>query len=123
MKRKSAMIRIFFALLLLLLISACGGLSYRSNNDIAGTWVSSETTQRINIYFTGDEIGVRSWDSVDGENFIIRDLKWDGKELKATFVMPSTGHTTHSIIRQVSSDSLEETYEGDASGKMIWLRE
>ncbi len=114
-------------LIILLMVSGCASTPKTQkqaiNTEIAGMWISDESTQKIYIYFVDESIKVESWDRKDKEPFEVSNIRWNGEELKATFVMPSSAHATHSTFTQISPDKLRESYEGNAKGTMIWKRE
>ena len=93
------------------------------NQDISGKWQVIDSNARFIITFIDGVIHIEGWDSSDGENFKISNLKWNGKSLKCTFKMPSTGKTRHSNLLLIDKNILKGNYEGDVSGEEIWKRE
>lgn len=102
------------------LLSACFG---SSDQDIAGVWRVVDSSARFKIFFVEGEILIEGWDRKDGEKFEISEVKWDGKRLKGTFLMPSTNHTTYSDLLLIDKDTLKGAYKGDASGEEVWKRQ
>jgi hypothetical protein len=99
-------------------------ISYKTlNQDISGKWQVIESNARFIITFVGGDIDIEGWDSSDGEKFKISNLEWNGKRLKCTFIMPSTGKTRHSDLFLIDKNILKGNYEGDVSGEEIWKRE
>jgi len=93
------------------------------NQDISGKWQVLESNARFIITFVGGDIHMEGWDSSDGEKFKISNLEWDGKRLKGSFKMPSTGKTRHSDLLLIDPNTLKGNYRGDLSGDEIWKRE
>ncbi|HNX59040.1 MAG TPA: hypothetical protein PKK43_08060, partial [Spirochaetota bacterium] len=51
------------------------------------------------------------------------DVSWDGKRLRGTFFMPSTGYTTFSELELIDDHTLSGTYRGDTSGgEEVWIK-
>jgi hypothetical protein len=98
--------------------------SYKDlNQEILGKWQVIDSNARFIISFIDGSIHIEGWDSSDGEKFNISDLEWNGKRLKCTFLMPSTGKTRHSDLLLIDKNILKGIYEGDTSGEEIWRRE
>jgi hypothetical protein len=93
------------------------------NQEISGKWQVIESNARFIISFIGNKIHVEGWDSSDGEKFKISHLEWNGRRLKCTFIMPSTGKTRHSDLLLIDKNILKGNYKGDVSGEEIWKRE
>jgi hypothetical protein len=99
-------------------------ISYKTlNQEISGKWQVIDSNARFVITFINGYIHIEGWDSSDGEKFNISDLEWNGKRLKCTFLMPSTGKTRHSDLLLINKKTLKGNYEGDVSGEEIWKRE
>jgi len=98
--------------------------SYKDlNQEISGKWQVINSNARFVITFLDGTIHIEGWDSSDGEKFNISDLEWNGKRLKCTCIMPSTGKTRHSDLLFIDKNILKGIYEGDVSGEEIWRRE
>jgi hypothetical protein len=99
-------------------------ISYKTlNREISGKWQVMDSNARFIITFMGGDIHIEGWDDSDGEKFKISNLEWNGKRLKCTFLMPSTGKTRHSDLLWIDKNILKGNYEGDVSGEEIWRRE
>ncbi len=62
-------------------------------------------------------------DSTDGEPFEVSNVVWSPPALEITFRMPSTDHSTRSVLTVIDDDHIDDVYTGDASGHAIWTRE
>ena len=93
------------------------------NQEISGKWQVIDSNAKFVITFIDGYIHIEGWDSSDGEKFNISELEWNGKRLKCTFLMPSTGKTRHSDLLLIDKNILKGIYEGDVSGEEIWKRE
>jgi hypothetical protein len=91
--------------------------------DISGEWHVVDSTARFKIFFVDGNIQIEGWDSSDGERFRISDVQWDGKRLKAIFVMPSTKGTTYSNLLLIDTNTFKGAYRGDSSGEEVWKRQ
>ena len=105
-------------------LTGCNSQQKSVGQDIAGQWRVVHSTARFKISFAGGDIRIAGWDSDNGEKFVISNVKWDGKRLKGTFTMPSTGHTTYSDLLLIDENTLKGAYKGDtSSGEEVWLRQ
>ena len=91
--------------------------------SILGLWSVVNSTAVFRITLVEGRVHIEGWDSNDGERFEISDVRWDGNRLRGTFVMPSTGHTTHADLRFRGANTLQGPYKGDSSGTEVWKRQ
>jgi hypothetical protein len=59
-------------------------------------------------------------DPVDGEEFIIYDVGYDGESIRFVSHMPSTGRTGHNWMRIVDKDKVE--YRFSFTERELWVR-
>ncbi|MDF9832155.1 hypothetical protein M2103_000363 [Ereboglobus sp. PH5-5] len=78
---------------------------------LIGDWtvVDDDTRLMLSITVKGDKPIVRAIDTYDGEQYNIKKVRWDGKELSFVLKVPSTGYETHSVIKPISLRRFEQT--------------
>ncbi len=87
-----------------------------------GKWEIKKWGVEYEILKSKNRITVKGSDAVHNEEFDVYDVKWEEPYIYATFRMPSTNHVTHSRLKVVNSNVIEDLYTGDASGKDYWKR-
>ena len=81
----------------------------QSGHPLVGTWVSDEgdSFAEFTILPAPEGFSVTGVDRSDGERFQISDISWDGKHLRFTSVMPSTGYGAKHVLTLTSRDLIE----------------
>jgi hypothetical protein len=87
-----------------------------------GRWRIERWGVSYEIRVVDGELVVTAEDYVHGEAFEVSNVSWRPPELRVTFRMPSTAHATHSVLRVLDGDRIEDRYTGDAEGTDIWQR-
>ncbi|MDP5238889.1 hypothetical protein Q9Q94_05075 [Uliginosibacterium sp. 31-16] len=89
---------------------ACFVPQKKFDNRFIGNWQIAEWNVRYSIVGKGREICLYGRDAQGDEWFEISELKWNGKVLSATFLMPSTQWRTHSRLSLVEADRIRDDY-------------
>jgi len=67
-----------------------------------------------------EQFRVTGLDSVDGEEFMIYDVGYDGESIRFVSLMPSTGRTGRNWMRIVDKDKVE--YRFTFTERELWVR-
>jgi hypothetical protein len=108
------------ALLAATSLVACSTRTAYPQPMIAGTWNVEGSSAVFRISHRGHETIIEGEDSSDGEAFRVSNVRWDGRILRADFLMPSTDWRTHSELTLIDPDTLQGTYKDDSPE--IWRR-
>ncbi len=83
-----------------------------SNHPLVGTWCGEGDDSRAEytVSATPEGFSVAGVDSVDGEQFVISEVSWDGERLAFSSLMPSTGRRGKNVFRLISEDQIEYTF-------------
>lgn len=98
MKKYCLLTYVLFAGLTSAYAATCIEAEDKPDPRFAGTWISNDTTAEYNITIDGQTLCLAARDGNDKENFEISQLEWNGYQLRATFLMPSTQWATRSSI-------------------------
>lgn len=78
-----------------------------SENVLAGTWVNenggAEVRSEYGIDVDNHNIKVVGRDRLDGEEYVISDVEWDGKILRFASLIPSTGRIGRHVLLHLQS--------------------
>lgn len=97
--------------------------SKKFDNHFIGNWEIAEWKVRYTIIGKGKQICLYARDAQGDEWFEISNLKWDGKTLSATFLMPSTQWRTQSRLSLMGADKIRDEYSNkDGKQTDIWTR-
>ena len=93
------------------------------DSRLVGTWEIAEWKVRYSIRQKGKQVCLYGRDVQGDEWFEVSDLKWDGKALHATFLMPSTKWRTQSRLTLVNADKIRDEYSNkDGKQTDFWTR-
>lgn len=115
--------KIFVPLCAILFSIASQASSETSIDEITGTWGTDYSSAKIHIYISDQRVEIKAWDSSDVEKFQVSNVSWNTKELKAKFLMPSTGYITDSTFTLIGPGQMQEKYSGSGTGKLMWQLE
>ena len=97
------------------------------DHPLCGTWVAScpdESCEPPRTQYTisvvDGQFHVTGVDVVDGEEFMIYDVGYDGESIRFVSLMPSTGRRGHNWMRIVDKDKVE--YRFTFSEREVWVR-
>ena len=89
----------------------CQIIDLTFRHALIGTWIHpGDTSVEYTVSALGDVCTVAAVDLVDGENFVISDLSWDGHELRFTSLMPSTNYDLRHVFRVLSTHEIEHEW-------------
>jgi hypothetical protein len=83
------------------------------SNRLIGTWhgEGDDARAEYTVSFIDGNFQVKGIDAVDGEVFVISDVRWDGAFLlRFRSQMPSTGRVVEHVFEALSSDSVKHTF-------------
>ena len=80
------------------------------DSRFVGNWEIAEWKVRYSIRQKGKQVCLLGRDAQGDEWFEISELKWNGKVLAATFLMPSTKWRTHSRLTLIEADRIRDDY-------------
>ena len=80
-------------------------------HPLIGTWfLNDDTAIEYTVSALGDTCTVSGIDLSDGEEFIITEVSWNGKELRFKTLMPSTQYELRHILRVRSDCEVEHEW-------------
>jgi len=86
----------------------------KHSHPLVGTWRHSDEGFGTSVQFTvlaaGEGFDVRAVDTADGEALVVSDVRWDGRALRVTTDVPSTGHRVDYAIEVESPNELRVAY-------------
>ena len=104
-----------------------------NRHPLIGTWeeepnIGGTTTVVFEVSVKDGGFVVTAWDSEDGTELIISQVKWDGSTLRFTSFYPPCDHTATNLMRYSSKGKLRLTCSGTyADGEKfslleVWVR-
>jgi hypothetical protein len=75
-----------------------------------GTWTNESSDAEYTIAVQSDKLVVRSLDPSDGEKLRIKNVEFDGLELRLTSICPSTDFMLRHIFRSPKADEVEHEF-------------
>jgi hypothetical protein len=90
-------------------------------HPLEGEWRSDEWEYDNVVYqirFSKNKPVVTGIDEQDGEKFIIKNILWNGQELKFTSLMPSTKWEVEHVFSSISKDKVEHR----STKREQWIR-
>jgi hypothetical protein len=93
------------------------------DSRMTGNWEIAESSVRYSIRAKGKQVCLYGREVQGNEWFEVSDLKWDGKVLSATFLMPSTKWRTSSRLTLVDANKIRDDYTNkDGKQTDFWTR-
>ena len=97
------------------------------DHPLCGTWVamcaddsSDYPHTEYTISVVDEQFRVTGIDPMDGEEFMIYDVGYDGESIRFVSLMPSTGRTGRNWMRIVDKDKVEYRYT--FTERELWVR-
>ena len=98
------------------------------DHPLCGTWVAlcpddscEPPRTQYTISVVDGQFRVTGVCLVDGEEFMIYDIGYDGEAIRFVSLMPSTGRTGHNWIRIVDRDKVE--YRFTFTERELWVKQ
>lgn len=113
-------------LLLSAFLFACSFLQAQISPELkkfVGLWKSEETSCRLVFYFDkNDKLKIVGWDSKDGEQLEVVEIKIEGTRVKVTEKFNSTNHVTTNTYFLSGENTLKDMINGDANANISFTR-
>jgi hypothetical protein len=98
-----------------------------AEHPLCGTWIAicpddscDYPRTQYTISVVDEQFRVTGVDPMDGEEFIIYDVGYDGESIRFVSLMPSTGRTGRNWMRIVDKDKVE--YRFTFTERELWVR-
>ncbi len=80
-----------------------------SKHPLIGTWIGEGEESRCEYIVKplASGLTVKAIDTIDGEELVISDVKWDDVTLEFTSLMPSTGRIGKNVMKLISDNEIE----------------
>jgi hypothetical protein len=87
-------------------------LRLHADHPLIGTWIVAGDVSSIEFQIRAARQGfeVLASDSDDGEEFVVSDVRWDGRSLRFELLVPSNGTRAEHCFRARPDGSIEDSF-------------
>jgi hypothetical protein len=83
-----------------------------ADHPLVGTWIVADGSSSIEFQIRAARQGfeVSASDSADGEEFVVSDVRWDGRALRFELLVPSNGTRAEHCFRLGADGAIEDRF-------------